>query len=177
MQKVIVIGCPGSGKSTFSKALHDATRLPLYHLDMMKWNADGTTVPKSTFMERLDQALKQESWIIDGNYASTMELRMQFCDTVFFLDYPTDICIAGIKSRKGKERTDIPCATLEDEDHEFVEFIRNYNSVSRPAVMKLLHKYSYKRIIIFKNRSDANEFLSGITSQFAELENRKLEVR
>ncbi len=85
---------------------------------------------------------------------------MQFCDTVFFLDYPTDICIAGIKSRKGKKRPDIPCATLEDEDHEFVEFIKNYNSVSRPAVMELLRKYSDKRIIIFKNRNEASEFLS-----------------
>ena len=112
MQKVIVIGCPGSGKSTFSKALHDTTGLPLYHLDMMNWNADGTNVPKCLFLERLHQALEKESWIIDGNYGSTMELRMQFCDTVFFLDYPLDVCIDGIKSRKGKERSDIPCATL-----------------------------------------------------------------
>ncbi len=162
MQMVIVIGCPGSGKSTFSKALHDATALPLYHLDMMKWNADGTNVPKSVFMERLHQALSKGSWIIDGNYASTMELRMQFCDTVFFLDYPTEICIAGIKSRKGKERSDIPCATLEDEDHEFVEFIKNYNSVSRPAVMELLRKYSDKHVIVFKGRNEAGEFLSQI---------------
>ena len=117
---------------------------------------------KALFMKRLDQALKQESWIIDRNYSSTMELRVQFCDTVFFLDYPTDICIAGIKSRKGKTRTDIPCTTLEDEDHEFVEFIKNYNHVSRPVVMELLHKYSHKRIIIFENRSDANKFLSKI---------------
>ena len=78
------------------------------------------------------------------------------------LDYPTDICIAGIKSRKGKGRTDIPCTTLEDEDYEFVEFIKNYNSVSGPAVLELLHKYSHKRIIIFENRNEANEFLSQI---------------
>lgn len=162
MQKVIVIGCPGSGKSTFSKALHDATGLPLYHLDMMNWNADGTNVPKYTFMDRLHQVLEKESWIIDGNYGSTMELRMQFCDTVFFLDYPLDICIDGIKSRKGKERTDIPCTTLEDEDNEFMEFINNYNSASRPTVMELLHKYSHKRIIIFEDRNEANEFLSKI---------------
>lgn len=87
---------------------------------------------------------------------------MQFCDTVFFLDYPRDICIEGIKSRKGKKRSDIPCATLEDEDTEFVEFINNYNSAGRPAVMDLLHKYSNKRIIIFKDRKEANEFLSQI---------------
>ncbi len=162
MQRVIVIGCPGSGKSTFSKSLHNATGLPLYHLDMMNWNADGTNVPKCTFMERLHLVLEKESWIIDGNYGSTMELRMQFCDTVFFLDYPLDICIDGIKSRKGRERTDIPCATLEDEDNEFMEFINNYNSVSRPVVMELLHKYSHKRIIVFQDRSEANEYLSQI---------------
>ena len=162
MQRVIVIGCPGSGKSTFSKALHKATGLPLYHLDMMKWTAGGTYVPGHIFMERLNSALEKDAWIIDGNYASTMELRMRLCDTVFFLDYPTDICLAGIKSRKGKKRSDIPCATLEDEDLEFVESIRNYNSVNRPAVMELLRKYSHKHSIIFKNRNDADEFLSQI---------------
>ncbi len=160
MQKVIVIGCPGSGKSTFAKALHHATGLPLHHLDMMKWNADGTNVSKETFMERLHQALNQESWIIDGNYGSTMELRMRLCDTVFFLDYPTEVCLAGIRDRKGKKRTDIPCATLEDKDLEFVEFIKNYNSVSRPAVMELLRRYSHKHIIIFENRNEADGFLS-----------------
>lgn len=160
MQKVIVIGCPGSGKSTFSKALHDATGLPLYHLDMMHWNADGTHVAKCIFMERLHQALEKESWIIDGNYSSTMELRMQFCDTIFFLDYLTDICIDGIKSRKGRERTDIPCAAPEDEDAEFMEFVKNYNTTSRPIVMRLLHRYSHKRIIIFEDRNEADKFLS-----------------
>lgn len=160
MKKVIVIGCPGSGKSTFSKTLHDITGLPLYHLDMMYWCADGTKVPKHTFMERLNEILETESWIIDGNYGSTMELRMQFCDTVIFLDYPLDVCIDGIKSRKGKKRSDIPCAMLEDEDKEFIKFIKNYNSESRPTVMELLKKYSHKHIIVFKDRSEANKFLS-----------------
>lgn len=159
MQKVIVIGCPGSGKSTFSKALYHATGLPLYHLDMMYWNADGTKAPKYTFMERLNQVLGKESWIIDGNYGSTMELRMRFCDTIFFLDYPTDICIDGIQSRKGRERTDIPCAMPEDEDNKFVDFIKNYRFTSRPAVLELLRKYSRKRIIIFKDRKEADDFL------------------
>lgn len=160
MQRVIVIGCPGSGKSTFSRALHSATGLPLYHLDMMKWTADGSFVPGHIFMERLNSALEKDAWIIDGNYASTMELRMQSCDTVFFLDFPTDVCLAGVKSRKGQKRSDIPCATLEDEDREFVESIRNYNSVNRPAVMELLRRYSHKRIIIFRDRNEAGEFLS-----------------
>ena len=102
MKKVIVIGCPGSGKSTVSRALHNKTGIPLYHLDMMYWNADKTTVEKSVFLERLSAVLKKDEWIIDGNYGSTMELRMVACDTVIFLDYPLDICLDGIRERRGK---------------------------------------------------------------------------
>lgn len=49
-----------------------------------------------------------DEWIIDGNYGSTIELRLQACDTVVFLDYSTNICLDGIKKRRGKPRTDIP---------------------------------------------------------------------
>lgn len=161
MKKIMVIGCPGSGKSTFCKALHNITGIPLYHLDMMYWNADRTTVEKSVFRERLSNVIENDEWIIDGNYGSTMELRLQACDTVVFLDYPLDVCLEGIRSRRGKERTDMPWVEAENEvDEEFIEFVKNYNSVSRPTVMELLNKYSYKNVFIFKNRSEANVFLN-----------------
>lgn len=84
MERIIVIGCPGSGKSTFSRALQKITRIPLYHLDMMNWNSDRTTVAKAVFRERLSDTIQKEQWIIDGNYGSTIEMRLQACDTVFF---------------------------------------------------------------------------------------------
>lgn len=158
MKKIIVIGCPGSGKSTFSKELHKKIDIPLFHLDMMYWNEDKTTVDKEIFLEQLNNTLQKEAWIIDGNYSSTMELRLQACDTVFFLDYPLSWCLDGIKSRKGKPRTDLPWIEAED-DAEFLGFIKNYNSVSRPTVLKLLEKYSSKNIFIFRERNEAAEFL------------------
>ena len=160
MKKIIVIGCPGSGKSTFSKSLHKITGIPLFHLDMMFWNADKTTVEKSVFLERLSEAIQGSEWIIDGNYGSTMELRLQECDTVVFLDYPLDVCLEGIKERRGKKRSDMPWIETDEADTEFVEFIKNYNSQSRPQVMELLDRYSYKYIYVFVNRTEANEFLS-----------------
>ena len=160
MKRIMVIGCPGSGKSTFSRGLHSVTGIPLFHLDMMYWNADRTTVDKAIFRERLSDTIKKSEWIIDGNYGSTIELRLKECDTVIFLDYPLEVCLEGIKERRGKERTDMPWVEAEDEeDAEFIEFIKNYNSQSRPQVMELLDKYSYKKIIIFRNRDEANEFL------------------
>jgi len=161
MKKVIVIGCPGSGKSTFSRALHKETGIPLYHLDMLKWNADKTTVSKEVFHDRLNLVLSENEWIIDGNYASTMELRMSVCDTVFFLDYPLEVCLSGIKERQGKPRPDMPWIETED-DEEFLEFIRSYNTQSRPNVMELLEKYKEKNIVIFKSREEADEYLNNI---------------
>ena len=160
MKKVIVIGCPGSGKSTVSRALHNKTGIPLYHLDMMYWNADKTTVEKSVFLERLSAVLEKDEWIIDGNYGSTMELRMAACDTAIFLDYPLDVCLDGIKERRGKPRSDMPWIETE-EDAEFIEFIKNYNEQQKPKVLELLEKYSDKNIVIFKSREQADAFLNG----------------
>ena len=160
MNRIMVIGCPGSGKSTFSKALHEITDIPLYHLDMMYWNADRTTVDKAVFREKLSGTIQKSQWIIDGNYGSTIELRLQACDTVIFLDYPVDVCLNGIRERRGKARTDMPWIEKSDEeDAEFIEFIKNYNSQNRPEVMALLDKYSDREIYIFKSRNEADEFL------------------
>ena len=160
MKKVIVIGCPGSGKSTVSRELHNKTGIPLYHLDMMYWNADKTTVEKSIFLERLSAVLEKDEWIIDGNYGSTMELRMAACDTVIFLDYPLDVCLDGIRERRGRPRSDMPWIETE-EDAEFTEFIKNYNEQQKPKVLELLEKYSDKNIIVFGSREEANAFLNG----------------
>jgi len=159
MKKIIVIGCPGSGKSTFSKALHEITGIELFHLDIMYWNSDKTVVDKTVFLERLSGAISKSEWIIDGNYSSTMEFRIQSCDTVIFLDYPVNVCLDGIKQRRGKARSDMPWIENE-EDAEFVEFVKNYNSECRPQVLALLEKYSDKNIVIFKNRQKADEFLN-----------------
>ena len=159
MKKIMIVGCPGSGKSTFARALRDATGLPLYYLDMLYWNADRTTVSKEVFRERLEEVLAQEQWIIDGNYGSTMERRMQACDTVFFLDYDTEICLEGIRARRGKPREDMPWLEIA-EDAEFRQFVRDYQEGSRPKVLALLEKYADKQTIIFHSREEAEEYLA-----------------
>lgn len=159
MKRIMVIGCPGSGKSTFARALHQKTGVPLYHLDMLYWNADKTTVEKSVFLERLAAVLKKDEWIIDGNFSSTMELRLALCDTVVFLDFPMAVCLDGVRARRGKPRSDMPWVETE-EDAEFIAFIKSFNEQRRPQVMALLQRYSDKNVLIFQSRAKADAFLA-----------------
>ncbi len=160
MKRVIIIGCPGSGKSTFARKLQSVTGLPLHHLDLIYWKSDRTIVPREEFLEKLHQIMAQEQWIIDGNYASTMEMRMQACDTVIFLDYPPELCLAGAQERKGKARPDLPWVESNDlDDSEFMEYIRKFHELNRPTILSLLEKYSDKEIIIFHSREEAEIFL------------------
>ncbi len=78
MKKVLIIGCPGSGKSTFARKLHEITSIPLYYLDMIYRNADKTTVPHDIFDSRLDDILQKPTWIIDGNFSRTLKKRLDF---------------------------------------------------------------------------------------------------
>ena len=172
MRKVIIIGCPGSGKSTFARALHERTGLPLYHLDMLYWNADRTVVPREIFRERLHEVLRQEAWIIDGNYSSTMELRMAACDTVFFLDYPVEVCLDGVAARRGQSRADMPWIEPAngEPDEEFLEFIRGFERDSRPGILEMLEKYGDKDIVVFHNREEAQAFLEPIEHAIARVQ-------
>lgn len=127
----------------------------------MYWNADKTTVEKPLFLERLSFVLKNDTWIIDGNYASTMEMRIAACDTVILLDYPLDLCLNGINERRGKPRSDMPWIETEA-DAEFIDFIKTYAAQQKPGVLALLEKYRDKSIFIFKSREQADDFLKGI---------------
>lgn len=158
--KIIVIGCPGSGKSTFSQMLNKVLNIPLFHLDMLYHNADGTHISKEQLEEKLKKIFKEnEKWIIDGNYQRTLEMRIKECDTVFLLDYPIEVCLAGAESRVGKKRDDLPWVE-EILDEEFKQGILNFSKEKLPQIYELLEKYkNNKKIIIFKSRDEADKYV------------------
>ena len=159
MKKVIVVGCPGAGKSTFSRTLRDLTGLPLYHLDMIWHKPDRTTVTRAEFDSALDAILERERWIIDGNYQRTMEIRIKACDTVFLLDFPVKLCLESAEARIGTVRDDLPW--VEDEfDPEFRKWIEDFPNEQLPRIYELLKLYeNEKKIIIFKTREEMNAWI------------------
>lgn len=162
--RIIVLGCPGSGKSTFSRKLHEITGLPLFHLDNIWWNPDRSHISREEFDGRLDELLHLDCWIIDGDYSRTYETRFKACDTVFFLDCSFEECMRGISERIGKARSDIPWINHEP-DPELEMQVEDYAKMNRPVVLALLEKYSDKDQIILRSRQEADEWLECFRKQ------------
>ena len=162
MEKVIVIGCPGAGKSTFARRLREKTGLPLYYLDMLWHKPDRTNVSAEEFDVCLQKILEQENWIVDGNYLRTLEMRLQACDSVFLLNYPLEVCLEGARARIGTVREDMPWQETEL-DEEFRQWILDFPRDQLPVIRKLLEKYGDKRnIVIFQSRQEAELYLEGL---------------
>ena len=159
MNKIIIIGCPGSGKSTFAKKLSKALGLTLFHLDSIWHKPDRTHISREEFDNRLDQIMQGDKWIIDGNYSRTLERRIEGCDTVFFFDLSTETCLQGAKERVGKQRSDMPWfdTTLSAElENEILSFREN----TRPIIYSIIEKQrGIKSIFIFTDRKQADDFI------------------
>ncbi len=162
MKKVIIIGCPGSGKTTFAEKLQKCTDLPLYYLDAIWHKPDKTHISRDEFDERIEEIFTTSEWIIDGNYNRTIDIRLQQCDTVFLFDLPTEVCLQGAIDRLGKGRYDL--SWIEKElDPEFVGFIKEFSEKSLPTIYNLIDKYkAEKQVVVFKSREEADSFINEI---------------
>ena len=163
MRRIIVIGSPGSGKSTFSRKLRDQTGLPLFYLDMIYHKPDRTTVSRDEFDKKLSQILEAEQWIIDGNYQRTLPQRFEKCTEVFLFDLPVEECLEGAASRIGQVREDLPWIEKEF-DPEFRQYILDFPADQRPAIETLIGRYrAEKRIVVFRTRAEAEGYLRSLT--------------
>lgn len=163
MQKVIVIGCPGSGKTTFAEKLNNITGLPLYHLDAIWHKPDKTHISREDFDKSISEIFNTSEWIIDGNYSRTIEMRLRQCDTVFLFDLPTEVCIKGATERLGKDRYDLPWIEKELSS-SFRQSIEEFPRNSLPRIYDLIEKYNNgKQVIVFRSREEADDFIKSVS--------------
>lgn len=164
MERILIIGNCGSGKSTFAKALAEKTGLPLVHLDQLYWYGSWQQRPREEFDALLQTELEKPKWIIDGNFHRTFLHRLRYCDTVFFLDMPTAVCLWGVTKRVltnyGKTREDMGGDCPEHFDRHKWELFRGvlrFNRVRRAQYYEILNRA--ENVTIFRSRRQIHLFL------------------
>lgn len=100
MPRILIIGSPGAGKSTFARQLAARTGLPLLHLDDLYWQPGWVRVERVLWLERLHDALQGEHWIMEGNYNSTLPKRLERADTVILFALPREVCLWRVVKRE-----------------------------------------------------------------------------
>lgn len=159
MKRIIVIGCPGAGKSTLARKLRDTLRLPLFYCDVLFFNSDKTNVSRDEFDKSILNITETNEWIVDGNYLRTMPIRLEKCDTVFFRDYPTELCLENAAKRIGTKREDLPWIE-NDFDEDFKQYIKDFAKDQLPKIYSLLSQHSDKNIYVFHNPSECDDFVN-----------------
>lgn len=158
-QRIMIIGSPGSGKSTFAQLLARELQLPLIHLDKLNWIDDKDTVSKEVFLERLDKVVSGSSWIIDGNYGSSMEVRLKRAELVIWLQVPRLVCLYRVVKRYLHSLfQDNPAGNPKSIDWDFIRFIWDFPE-SHQKTEELLKQFPNTRVLTFTNSKDALKFV------------------
>lgn len=167
MQRVLVLGCCGSGKSTFATQLHQITQLPLIHLDEKYFKPNWTEPSEKEWRSIVEKLAGGEQWIMDGNYGGTWDLRIPRADTIIYLDKPTSVCMYRVLKRifkyHGQVRPDMAEGCKERFDFEFLHYVMMFNMLRRKKYFRLFDEIkNEKQILIFKKQKEIEDFLEEI---------------
>jgi len=164
MNRIIVIGCPGSGKSTLTFKLQNILKYPVMHLDKVYHIDNDTRISTEELIEKVNEfASSNNDWIIDGNYITTMEQRIILADTIILLDIDSNICVQNAISRSKKERQEDMAVGFDVSkiSQDFLNYIAKFKETTLPKIMELYEKYkNTKRFIILKSYKDIDDYIS-----------------
>lgn len=164
MKKIAIIGSGGAGKSTLARQLSKTLAIEVYHLDALFWQPNWVLSSRERQREIQTDLVKKESWIIDGNYGSTFDIRLSAADTIVFLDIHRVICLYRAFKRmiqyRNRTRPDMGEGCEERFDLEFFKWIWDFPKKRRPALIKTLEDLSAeKNVIVLSSLKEIKDFI------------------
>ena len=166
MERIMIIGCGGAGKSTLARKLGEVLDLPVVHLDKLFWKPGWVETTAEEFDALLAMELAKDKWIMDGNFNRTMPERIKRCDTIIYLDFSRFTCLMGVLKRiittYGKVRPDMGEGCPERIDLDFLKWVWNFNKNKRESYYKLLNEAENVETIVLKNRRAVKLFLNSL---------------
>lgn len=168
-QRILIIGCPGSGKSTLSRRLSEETGLPVVHLDALYWLPGWVERSKEDFDARLQCELEKPRWIIDGNYTRTLPMRLERCDAVIWLDYGRLTCLRGVIARivrnRGNVRPDMGAGCPERFDAEFLRYVWSFKKNNDAKIAERIARAPQAAVLRASSRRELNRRLGAFLAE------------
>ena len=141
LQRILIVGPPGAGKSLFGKKLAKCLNQPLYHLDDYYWLPGWQRIDKRQWLQILRELCSNKNWIIDGNHAKTFAQRAIYADTIVMLDYSPLLCLWRFCKRSIKRyfkiNDNLPINIQNDSTHKPIFSIQWH-------ILRLILKYRFK---------------------------------
>lgn len=176
MSRIAIIGCPGSGKTTFSNEMGQILNREVIHLDKVLWKENWVMPEYETRRKIHGEIISQNEWIIDGMWKSHLADRLKRTSLVIFLDYKRRICVyRAIKRRivySGKQREDIADNCKEKLDGYFIKYIWTFRKKSRPIILRTLSENPQVCVITLSSPKSTQAFLEQL--QIFAKENRRV---
>jgi len=171
VDRIAIIGCGGSGKSSLARALGDTLRITPVHLDGLYYDQDWKPLDKEQFAALQRDLVTAPRWIIDGNYASSLPIRLQAADTVIFLDLPAWACLGGIIQRRlrhgGGQHDAI--GVYDRITWNFIRYIAGYRKQMAPRVRQLIAGHAGDaQVVELRSRRAARRYLTAVAAGSAE---------
>jgi len=169
MDRIAVVGCGGSGKTVLARGLGDALRLPVTHLDAVYYDAARNPTPMDTFAAIQRGLVAADRWVIEGNYASTLPIRLARADTVVFLDLPARTCLWGIAQRRWRYRGGQHADGVHDRiTRSFIAYVIGYRRSMRPRVDALVAQHAAAATMVrLTSRRQTNRYLRQVRADTA----------
>ncbi|MCX4578865.1 topology modulation protein [Streptomyces sp. NBC_01571] len=168
MMKVAIVGCGGSGKSYLARELGKILDAPVTHLDAAFYDDDWNALPMDKFAELQRELVAEPRWVIDGNYNSTLQIRLESCDTVVLMDVSTISALYGIFSRQLRHGAGHKGNGVHNRIHwGVIKYVATYRRKMRPRVMSKIDEFASSRsdVVLLANRRQTRRWLQQVTAQ------------